>query len=43
MPSPAELPSSLSEFLYKNAVKVRDGTQQMHDLDRLVAAIRSGF
>lgn len=43
MPSPAELPSSLSEFLYKNAVKVRDGAQQMHDLDRLVAAIRSAL
>ena len=41
LPGSAEVPSSLSEFLYKNAVKVRDGAQQMHDLDRLVAAIRS--
>ena len=41
MPNAAELPSTLQEFLFKNAVKVRDKTQQAHDLDGLVAAIRS--
>jgi serine/threonine protein kinase len=41
MPNPAKLPNSLQKFLYKNALKVRDKADQAHDLDRLVAAIRS--